>query len=98
MMGGIPHVIRQRRFGGEPRIEANPLLDAGERAWSYTTKQVKFGDGERRWDELPVAKIEYAALDDKLAMPKMRQVAEEEVLRDRFDPLPLINLFLNPGL
>lgn len=76
-MGGIPHVIRQRRFGGEPRIEANPLLDAGERAWSYTTKQVKFGDGERRWDELPVAKIEFPALDDKLALPEMQRVAEE---------------------
>jgi hypothetical protein len=75
----IPHVIRTPRYGREnQRIEANPLLDDGERAWSYTTKQVKFGDGIRRWDDLPVAKIDFPDLDDKLALPEMHRVAAEE--------------------
>jgi hypothetical protein len=73
----IPHVIRTPRYGGEQRIEANPLLDDGERAWSYRTKQVKFGDGIRRWDDLPVAKIDFPALDEKLALPEMHRIAEE---------------------
>jgi len=122
----IPHVIRTPRYGSPQRIESNPLLDDGERAWSYITKQTKFGDGVRYWDDLPVAQIEFPALDEKLALPEMHRVAEEEaesaiaeffgdngrayseaeirnlateeVLRDRFDPLPLINALLHSGL
>lgn len=75
----IPHVIRTPRYGrGEQRIEANPLLDDGERAWSYTTKQVKFGDGQRRWNDLPVAAIDFPKLDEKLALEEMHRIAAEE--------------------
>jgi hypothetical protein len=73
----IPHVIRTPKYGAEQRIEANPLLDAGERAWSYLTKQVKLGDGERRWDDLPVAKIDFPSLDEKLALPEMQRVVTQ---------------------
>jgi hypothetical protein len=73
----IPHVIRTPQYGAEQKIQANPLLDDGERAWSYLTKQVKIGDGIRRWDDLPVAKIDFPTLDDKLALPEMHRVAEQ---------------------
>jgi hypothetical protein len=86
-MGGVPHVVRRPRYGGEPMVQANPILDSGERAWSYLTKQVKFGDAERHWDDLPVASIDYPELDEQLALPEMHRVAAEEAaaITDNFN-------------
>jgi len=97
-MGGIPRIIRQRRSTAEAWVNADPVLGDGERAYDVVTRRTKFGDGIRKWSELP----DFAD-DDPVAAPElpnatMHLIAEESALKDRHDPLILIEAMLHNGL
>lgn len=51
----MPIIVRrpERRQSSEKWAEENPTLLDGEEGWDTTLKNLKIGDGETAWNDLP---------------------------------------------
>jgi hypothetical protein len=81
----ISRVIRWRMSTGQAWIAADPILDANEPAKDLTTGKVKYGDGERRFSELPWFEEDDPNVAPELPNQAMHLIAEEHAQRAAAD-------------